>query len=602
MRWCNGWRLMRFSIIDLQQTPASSPKVMLKVFVQPPNTSAPQQYVFSFTSGANARAEADKIRDALSAAINAVKSGPATPTPAGGSTSMAMASAVSKAPGSSTPWLDDNQLKKDAELQQSLLRANPALQRVFMESLRTKPEAVSSGQFVTQFWASRVHLLRAHAIEKNQARGAYNVLSTIKPRVEDNVTKLNISKEQIQLIFNQHPLVKKVYDENVPKLSEQEFWSRFFQSRLFKKLRGERVTESDASDAVLDKYLRDTGLTSRGAAGHIPHFIDLEGNEEDNSQRLGNRPYFDMRPASMDKVPIIRTLNSMSEKIMANVAPIDHDPSAPVKEGEDTYKELQLRDLRGDEKQERILLNIRDQSRFFADTKDAEMQQSSSFTHQDPEIVLTTLRTDLTKTYPRSGATDLQKLVEPPDDEDEDESDTETTKSEKPRISGSKSAMTSATTQVLTAIRERKAQSESESASSTFGLSQSIYDRVVLTHATTTEFLRQFWHAFLSGNPDRANEIASLVESLNRALDRVKAVSEEAEAERQVEVDKLKQHARDVMAATGRNIRPNLKGVPGGARAVQRLVGPTVQALERARGEYQKALAQQTASLAAPAG
>lgn len=588
---------------DLQQTPASSPKVMLKIFTQPPNVDAPQQHVFSFTSGADARSEADRIRDALSAAIAAVKSAPATPAPVGGSTSMAMASAVSSTPGSSTPWLDDNQLRKDAELQQSLLRADAELQKVFMESLRTKPEAVSSGQFVSQFWASRVHLLRAHAIEKNQTRGAYNVLSSIKPRVEDSVTKLNISKEQIQLIFSQHPLVKRVYDENVPKLSEQQFWSRFFQSRLFKKLRGERISDGDATDPVLDKYLRDTVLAGRGAEGHVPHFIDLEGNEENNSQRLGNRPYFDMRPASVDKVPIIRTLNNMSEKIMANVVPADRDPSAPIGEGEDTYKELQLRDLRGDEKQDRILLNIRDQSRCFAEGKDVEMKEASAFGQPDPEIILNTLRSDLGNTYPNQGTIDLKSLVEPEedDDDDDDESDGEDgDNTKKSTAVGSKTHMASAATQIFAAIRDRKTQSDSEATTVTFGLSQPVYDRAILTHATTAEFMRQFWQAFLSGNPDRAAEVASLVESLNRAVDRIKAVADEAEAERQVEVQKLKQHARDVMAATGKNIRPNLRGVEGGERVVRWLMGPTMQALARATDEYQKAFRQQTAANATP--
>ncbi|KAL1957811.1 hypothetical protein VTO42DRAFT_5529 [Malbranchea cinnamomea] len=587
-------------ITNLQQTPASSSKVMLKIFAQPPNVETPQQYVFSFTSGPNARAEADKIRDALSAAISAVKSAAQTPAPTGGATSMAMASAATSTASSSARWLDDNNLRKDAELQQSLLRSDPNLQRVFMESLRTKPETVSSAQFVSQFWASRVHLLRAHAIERSQTRGAYNVLSTIKPRVEDNVTRLNISKEQIQLIFNQHPLVKQVYDENVPKLTEQQFWSRFFQSRLFKKLRGERISDSDATDSILDKYLRNDVFEGRAAAAHVPHFIDLEGNEENHSQRLGNRPYYDMRPSSADKVPIIRTLNSMSEKIMANVAPVDRDPSAAGDEGEDsTYRELELRDLRDDERQNRILLNIRDQSRFFAETKEADAQQTSAHSPQDPEVILNTLRVDLERAYPEKGAVNLRQLVEPEEEDDESDKEEGDHKKKEGPV-GSKANMAKATAQVFNAIRERKAQSEHESSSATFGLSQAVYDRVVLTHATTTEFLRQFWNAFLSGNPDRAGEITSLVESLNRAMDRIKAVSDEAEAERQAEVERLKKHAREVLAVTGKNIRPNLKGVAGGAKVVQQLMGPTLNALAKATGEYQKALAQQTAPLAPP--
>jgi transcription initiation factor TFIIH subunit 1 len=576
--------------LDLQQTPASNPKVMLRIFAA--NGDAQEQYVFTFTSATNPRGEADAIKDALSAAIQAAKTA-ANPAPIPGegvSAAMAMANAVSSVGMGKPVWDDDNKLKTDAELQQSLLKSDANLQRRFMESLRTKPDTLSVAQFVSQFWSTRVHLLRAHAIERAQTRGSYNVLSTLRPRVEDNVTKLNISKEQIQLIFNQHPLVKRVYDENVPKLSEQQFWSRFFQSRLFKKLRGERLSDSDPTDTLLDKYLQVDEYTGREIEAHVPHFIDLAGNEVNHSQRQGNRPDIDMRPASLDKVPIIRTLNSLSEKIMAGVAPADRDPTAPVGMDEETFNELQLRDLRGDEEQNRIVLNIRDQSRFFAQAKDKDDAEREMFAKQDPAEIIVSLRTDVDQTFPPDGSSHLGRLVEPEEDEsDEDDG--------KPSQQvGSKANLRRASAQIFSAIRERRTQTEATSDSGTWGLSSTLFDRLTLTHATTTEFLHQFWQAFLSGNPDRAGELASLVESLNRAMERVKAVAADAEAERQVEVNRLKQHARDVLAATGKRIRVNLAGVAGGEKVVDQLLGPTVKALDLAISKYKEALAEATAA------
>ncbi|GLA39384.1 RNA polymerase II transcription factor B subunit 1 [Aspergillus niger] len=575
-------------ITNLQQTPASNPKVMLKIFVLPPNApaSSPEQYVFSFTAGANARPEADAIRDALSAAIQAAKTAQNAPVKEGVSPAMAIANAVSSAGKEKNPWDDDKRLQGDVELQQSLLKSNPILQRMFMESLHTKPDTLSASQFMTQFWSTRLHLLRAHAIERSQTRGSYNVLSTLKPRVEDSVTKLNISKEQIQLIFNQHPLVKRVYDENVPKLSEQQFWSRFFQSRLFKKLRGERISETDPTDIILDKYLKadESGNLPRDA--HVPHFLDLAGNEVNNSQRQGNRPDLDMRPSSVEKVPIIRTLNSLSEKIMANVAPADGE--ADGKTGEDgTYNELQLRDLRGDEEQQRILLNVKDQSRFFSShSKSAEDEQNKLFAQQDPTQILGKLRGDLEQNLPEGGAAPLGRLVEPQEDDDEDQQKFED-------VIGSRANLKRASNQILEAIRDRRSQTEGSGNAGTYGLSTALYDRLTLTHATTTEFLHQFWQAFLSGNADRAGEVASLVESLNRAMERIKSVAQDAETERQVEVDRLKQHAREVLERTGRKLKLNLAGVAGGEQAVNRLLGPTIRALEMALAKYNQALAEE---------
>ncbi|GLA10989.1 RNA polymerase II transcription factor B subunit 1 [Aspergillus niger] len=575
-------------ITNLQQTPASNPKVMLKIFVLPPNApaSSPEQYVFSFTAGANARPEADAIRDALSAAIQAAKTAQNAPVKEGVSPAMAIANAVSSAEKEKNPWDDDKRLQGDVELQQSLLKSNPILQRMFMESLHTKPDTLSASQFMTQFWSTRLHLLRAHAIERSQTRGSYNVLSTLKPRVEDSVTKLNISKEQIQLIFNQHPLVKRVYDENVPKLSEQQFWSRFFQSRLFKKLRGERISETDPTDIILDKYLKadESGNLPRDA--HVPHFLDLAGNEVNNSQRQGNRPDLDMRPSSVEKVPIIRTLNSLSEKIMANVARADGE--ADGKTGEDgTYNELQLRDLRGDEEQQRILLNVKDQSRFFSShSKTAEDEQKKLFAQQDPNQILGQLRGDLEQNLPEGGAAPLGRLVEPQEEDDEDQQKFED-------VIGSRANLKRASNQILEAIRDRRSQTEGSGNAGTYGLSTALYDRLTLTHATTTEFLHQFWQAFLSGNADRAGEVASLVESLNRAMERIKSVAQDAETERQVEVDRLKQHAREVLERTGRKLKLNLAGVAGGEQAVNRLLGPTIRALETALAKYNQALAEE---------
>jgi transcription initiation factor TFIIH subunit 1 len=401
--------------------------------------------------------------------------------------------------------------------------------------------------------------------------------------VEDNVTRLNISKEQIQLIFTQHPLVKRVYDENVPKLSEQQFWSRFFQSRLFKKLRGERIGEADATDAILDKYLRDE-TADRNREANIPHFLDMAANESHHSQRRGNRPDLDMRPSGVDKVPIIRTLNSLSEKIMANVAPADGDISAPIGMDEQAFKKLQLRDLRGDEEQARITLNIRDQNRFFSQAQ--EDDQNRAFTQQDPDLILRTLRAEIAQSLPLGGSVPLQKLVDPEDDEDEEMDDAPASR----RPVGSSAALHDAFSQILDAVRERRTQMSEASASDTFGLSIGIYDRLTLTHATSTEFLHQFWQAFLSGNPDRAGEVASLSESLERAMDRIQVVAKDAEAERQVEVDKLKNHAREVYQTTGRRIKINLESVEGGAKSVNQLLGPTIHALQQALEKYNQAL------------
>ena len=152
-------------------------------------------------------------------------------------------------------WYDDNRLRSDFDLQRSLLEANQVLRQRFNESLRDKPESITISQFSTQFWSTRLHLLRAHAIEKAQTQGDYNVLPEIKfKRVpaekegEPDKLMLNLAKEQINLIFKQYAVVRQAYNDNVPQIDQNAFWSRFFTSRLLKKLKGEKITDQDSTD------------------------------------------------------------------------------------------------------------------------------------------------------------------------------------------------------------------------------------------------------------------------------------------------------------------------------------------------------------------
>ena len=590
---------------DLQQTPASSAKVMLKIFTQTAGASTPETHVFSFTALETARAEADVLKDALSKAIQTTKLGTATSAAPGGggsstSAAMAIAGAVSSTPGVGrdiNAWYDDGRLKSDVELQQSLLKANSSLSKTFMESLRTKPESISNFQFTSQFWASRIHLLRAHAIEKNQTKGAYNVLSSIKPKTVDNTTRLSISKEQIQLIFSQHSLVKRVYDENVPKLSEELFWSRFFQSRLFKKLKGEKISEPDPTDAVLDRYLEyddEAERARRLMASHVPHIIDIEGNEENHSQRKGNQPDLTMRPMSVDKVPIIRTLNTLSEKILSHVAPNDVDPSEPIGMDEETFNSLALRDLQGDAEENRIILNIKDQSRFFSGNRESTVStEAHLYAKQDPSKVLRSIRADLASV---SSDIDLETAI----GVDDDSSSSEDGNSSNKRHVGSKASLSDATKQIIAAINQQRAQNDDLSSSapnfsritppSISQLSTSIFDRLCLTHATTTEFLHHFWLAFLSGDAARADEIARLMETLDRAMDRIKAVASDAEAERTKEVDKAKKQIREHYERTQKKLRFDPGSIKGGAKEVNQLLGPTVEAIRVASNKYKQAL------------
>ncbi|KAL9584760.1 MAG: hypothetical protein Q9212_001925, partial [Teloschistes hypoglaucus] len=550
------------TITNLQQTPANNPKVALKIFVQSSGSSAPETHVFNFTSPTTARPEADGIKDSLSKAIQQAKAGGAVPPAPGGSASsaaMAIASAVSsgqRAGAGQDGIYDDARLQSDVELQNSLLKSDPQLLKTLMESLRTKPDSITDSQFKSQFWVSRTHLLRAHALGKNQTRGPHNVLTDFKPETQQ---RLAISKEQVQLIFNQHAIVRRAYDENVPEISETDFWIKFFQSRLFKKLKGEKIVENEATKSILDKYLNiddEAERAKRLMASHVPHIIDMEGNEENHSQRKGNRPDFTMRPAPNDRVPIIRTLNNLSEKLLSQVAPNDIDPSLPIGVDEETYNNLALQDLRDENADDRVILNLKDQSRFSANEESDLSVDAKRFSALKPAKALSSLHADLASTLSPSFSLETALSINP---EDEGSSSDDEPTSQKPPHKPTKpprNPYSAATSQILSSIRTNNISTTSSTSTTgplnagstsftttasnnTHGLSPTTFDRLSLTHATTTEFLSHFWSCYLSiSTTANATHLPNLIDSLSRALERIDAVAAEAEAERNAEVEK----------------------------------------------------------------
>lgn len=594
-------RIQISDVTNFQATPAGSKKIMLKVVASQPGSAENVTHLFHFNSSTNAQAEADSMKDILANLISAHKASTETGIPEvnGIPAAMAIASAlVSKPKPGAMPWYEDAQLMRDVELQQSLLSKEPPLKQTYMESLRMKPDTMSDPQFNTQFWSSRINLLRSHAVEINQIRGQYNVLSSVKPRTVDGELKLNISKEQIQLIFDQHPLVKRVYDENVPKLNEVAFWSRFFLSRLYKKLKGERILESDGTDPTFDRYLAaniDGNLHERLQSLHIPHTIDLEGNEENQGgAKSGNRKDWTMRPSSTAKVPIVRTLNTLSEKIMSSVAPSDIDPSAPIGTDERTFNELALKDLEEDSEENRIRLNIKEQNQFFS-TGDAGLSKEASlYMSQDPVQLISDLKGDMSYGTSKnsSGGLDLGSAIGVKDDSDsEDEA--------KEAHVGSKLSRDKAQKQILEGIKQRRAQTDDSSHRS--GLSESLFARLVLTTQTTNSFLKQFWSAFLSGDPERAEELSGLAVTLERSLYRLQVIADDATKEREDILNAQKQKIRDHFQKTGKKLPWNPKLIEGGEQVVYDMSQPTVSAVRKAIQLYKDALAKEGVDEAAAA-
>ncbi|KAL6712194.1 RNA polymerase II transcription factor B subunit 1 [Coniothyrium glycines] len=599
-------------IANLQQTPATSAKASIKIVVQEGQPQA-GNHTLTFTS-VTARDDQQAVTGQLRTWIEASKAQTVpAPVPAaaavagssdGASASMTMAQTVAAAANSSEDAYDDAKLLANLDLQMSLLSANPALRQRFDRALNDKPDSVSIGAFSNQFWSTRVHMLRSHATEKSQATGTYNVLSVIKSKTVNGALTLSLTKEQIELLFRQHPVVQKAYNENVPQLSEGDFWERFFHSRLMKKLKGERLLERDPLDPKLDKYLNYDDRTEYNdlLASSIPNFINIEANENNHSQKQGNRPDFTMNPANYEKAPILRVLNRMSEKLMKDVPPSDASRHAPVGLDEETYKELQLRDLQREDDDNRVVLRVQDRSRFFSAGQSVHSSSNAAaYTKRTPAQVLTTLHKDLDKfgVSSRKGVeVNLHSTIAVDDDSDSDEDDP----THKKTKIGSKASRIAASSQIISSVRKRhlhdddylmsRATPTSELAQKV-DVAESILDNLTITHNTTVEFLHYFWTVYHSGDADRANEVAKLIETLDKSLDRIKAVADMAEADRARKVEKARRDVEMFNARSARKKRFDPTSIQGGANAINQIAEPLLRAINAARSQYQQSLQDQ---------
>ena len=606
-------------ITNLQQTPASSPKVALKVFVNE------ESYVFSFTDKEAGRKEQEVVTDYLRNVISANKAAAAAPpsvsTPNPGTPgaaedgepaqpgSIAMAKAASSKSAEDS-WYDDAQLKNNTDMQRSLLAADKTLAARFQQGVKNRPESISANQFSAQFWSGRLHLLRAHAIEKAQKQGEYNVLPEIRFTMErgekdgDPETRvLHITKDQIRLIFRQYPVVSAAYHDNCPPLAADVFWTRFFGSRLLKKLKGERITQQDPPDGILDRYLEKNEL-GPVSIGHIPTYMDLEGNEQNQSQ-MKIRPDETMRPSTFDKVPILRVLNNLSEKMLSHVAPEDGEAHGPIGMDEQTFEQLRLRDLANEEIDNRVTLNIRDQQRLVSgEQQDNVSKEAALYAQHDPKQVLSSLRSDLRPFSLGGGGQEAYSLDKAigfdPDSDSEDEEAAHQTNGSMPSHFSAKPALKHATADIISSIAEQRA-SASADPENLYGLSQETYNNLSTTHTTTTEFLHYFWTVFLSGDSSRAAELAHLVSTLDGSLDRINAVGARADEERNIQVASVKRRKEAAEKRTGKKVKYDFDVIPGGKKVVDAMAKPTVVALAKATEVYRKALEEQTKEAAAAA-
>lgn len=542
------------SLVNLQATKESSPKMILKVIYK--LLDDPQEKDIRLTF--NNRPTMNNIKDHLQTIVSRQRTVVKDGTSDSNSNSNSNVNSPAPTGRSPTPGaqyntngdtrnnnkalnftdhesLSDTSLLKNHQLQQKLLLEEKNLRNVFTQAV------INYKLSPNVFWSTRLNQLRTYALTISQHRGPYNVLSTIKPVASsDNKVNVNVTRSTINEIFDTYPIIKKAFTDLVPvKFQEGEFWSRFFNSKLFRRLRGDKINNSnERGDMVLDKYLyvdsnyfennnnnNDTDPSDgenkrRKSPDHLVNrVIDLQGNEEDNSQKMGNKPDITMRFADemnkldMNKkndksskpesemVILMKNMNNLSSKMVSINQETSADSSSTAdnrqlseRELNEAYDELDLHDLNDDEQANYIDLNINNGIGKYSNNYD---ELSNISNEEISQYCLTNI------VRPQLNGINLI--------------DTYTSKE---AIDQSASEITSLIKQNFKAFKlaNNSLSSESENI-----LSDSMVQDIITLNITVLEFLSHFWTLFLSANnPGQLKKIFASLKNCKSSLQQLK--------------------------------------------------------------------------------
>lgn len=533
------------SLTNLRASKETAPKMMLLVLYKLNNDQDEKELRLTFTN----RPTMNNIKDSLQTIVARQKtvikdsptpmpssSAPSTPVPLSSANSAGSTSTSNMLSFTDPQSLSDLSLLKNHQLQQKLLLEDKNLRNTFTQSV------INFKLSPNVFWLTRLNQLRTYALTISQQKGPYNVLSTIKPVASsDNQVNVNVTRDTINEIFGTYPIIRKAFDDLVPsKFPEGEFWSRFFNSKLFRRLRGDKInTSNERGDFVLDKYLyidldfvekedadesnKRTKLPDKSEV-QVNKFLDLLGNEEDNSQKLGNMPDITMRysddvnkqnallnPTVRGKTPqkgqenemiiLMKNMNKLSSKMVhmsaeseSNKTQGDGLSAAEVNEYE---QELNLHDLNEIEDLKYVELNINTKSHImFADSQEDSTQNVS------PDELSAFLSGNTFQ--PQLNGINL----------------TETYSSKKDEINKSANDITTLIKQNFRTFKLIN-QSSKESSENVI-VPDSMIQEIVTYNITIMEFLSQFWKLFLNGtNPNQLKKIFASLKNCKNALNQL---------------------------------------------------------------------------------
>ncbi|KAI1316042.1 RNA polymerase II transcription factor B subunit 1 [Mortierella claussenii] len=387
-----------------------SARAMIKIVEINPDVS----HKFLFSSS-NAQKEQSDFKEGISAVLaerqlraNASAAGtPSSPVPAGSpaisdassTPGTPKLSALSRMTGSSGTsgssgtrrGLNGTGPSAELKVRLELLKQNKELANLHKELVLGKHVSEE------EFWETRKHLLRNKAAMDQQQKGQSSAWLDLKPETgESNDVKYVMTPQVIHSVCQQYPSIKRAYDTFVPdKLSEAEFWKRYFQSRFFHRSRSGRGA-NEPDDDIFDKALEEDEEETKNAPkriklDHINRLVDLSTTEEDHFESFTS-PDSTMAAGktkeSKEAMPLIRRFNRYAQRVLNSTV----GPKKPATASEPfnmngVERAIVLEDLQEHKEASRIVLDIQDTRRYF-ESQGGDMKSSKIAEGQDPANIL----------------------------------------------------------------------------------------------------------------------------------------------------------------------------------------------------------------------
>ncbi|KAJ7902095.1 hypothetical protein B0H14DRAFT_2669902 [Mycena olivaceomarginata] len=273
------------------------------------------------------------------------------------------AASVSSSEQRNVTIIPGNDPATDVRLRKTILMSDPELGALHRELV-----AMSGQLSEAEFWEGREHLLLSLAASENQAKGKPGQIVDPRPETVDGEIKIVMTPQMIHAIFDEYPVIAKAHREN---LSESEFWSRYFKSKLYHahkaSIRSTAVQHVVQDDPILDKYLEkiDDELEPRRQRDErVELFVDLGATHEDHGETGNEKDVTMIAGRQRGALPLIRKFNEHSERLL-NSALGEIPPAKRQKITNENYGQIDIDDLHDSESSAGIVLEMQDRQRYF---------------------------------------------------------------------------------------------------------------------------------------------------------------------------------------------------------------------------------------------